>query len=268
MGKAHQRIVIKVGTGVLTRESTGELDHAMLSRLVQAISDLCRTGHEVLLVSSGAVGAGLPAFGLKKRPADQVTLLQACAAVGQARLMQIYDSGFRNYGFGVAQVLLIHEDFESDGRRANVQNTLNCLLEHTDIVPIINENDPVATFELRVGDNDKLSALVAKLVHANLLILLTQVPGLRGPGAKDENDIIREVPDIESVLEFANGEVGSLSVGGMKSKLGAVADVLAAGIETIIASGRNPEQLPALVAGEGICTRFRVPVPRGKSKGK
>lgn len=263
MGKAHQRIVLKVGTGVLTRESTGELDHAMLSRLVQAISDLCRAGHEVLLVSSGAVGAGLPAFGLKKRPAEQVTLLQACAAVGQARLMQIYDSGFRNYGFGVAQVLLIHEDFENESRRANVQNTLNCLLEHTDIVPIINENDPVATFELRVGDNDKLSALVAKLVRADLLILLTKVPGLRGPDAKNENDIIREVTDIDSVLGYANSEVGSLSVGGMKSKLTAVAEVLAAGIETIIADGRNPEQLPTLVAGEGFCTRFPVPAPRG-----
>lgn len=258
MGKAHQRIVLKVGTGVLTRDVTGELDHAMLGRLVQAISDLRRAGHEVLLVSSGAVGAGLPAFGLKERPADQITLLQACASVGQARLMQIYDSGFRNYGFGVAQILLIHEDFESDSRRANIQNTLNCLLEHGDIVPIINENDSVATFELRVGDNDKLSVLVAKLVQADQLILLTRVPGLRGPDAKDENDIVREVKDIEKVLGYANGEIGSRSVGGMKSKLGAVADALAAGIETIIAGGRNPEQLSALVAGKGFGTRFPV----------
>lgn len=259
MGKPHQRIVLKVGTGVLTRDTTGELDHAMLSRLVQAISDLRRAGHEVLLVSSGAVGAGLPAFGLSERPGKEITLLQACAAVGQARLMQIYDSGFRNHRLEVAQILLIHEDFENDNRRGNIQNTLNCLLEHGNIIPIINENDSVATFELRVGDNDKLSALVAKLVRASLLILLTRVPGLRGPDAEDENDIIREVTDIASVLGYANGEVGSRSVGGMKSKLEAVADAVGAGIETIIADGRHPEQLSALAAGDGVGTRFPVP---------
>lgn len=231
----------------------------MLGRLVQAVSDLRRAGHEVMLVSSGAVGAGLPAFGLKKRPAEQITLLQACAAVGQARLMQIYDSGFRNYRFEVAQLLLIHEDFENENRRENIQNTLNCLLEQGRVVPIINENDSVATFELRVGDNDKLSVLVAKLVRADLLILLTQAAGLRGPDAQHERDIIREVPDVRSVLSYANSEVGSRSVGGMKSKLEAVAEAVAAGIETIIADGRHPEQLPALVSGEGFGTRFPVP---------
>jgi len=257
MSIGPQRVVLKIGTGVLTREPTGELNHAMLSRLVQAISDLMRDGHQVLLVSSGAVGAGLPAFGLLERPTHDTTLLQACAAVGQARLMQIYDSGFRNYRFEVAQLLLIHDDFENEKRRDYVQNTLTCLLEHRDILPIINENDSVATFELRFGDNDKLSARVAQLIEADLLIMLTKVPGLLGPDARDESDIIREVDDVRTVLGYASDQVGARSTGGMKTKLEAVAEAVEAGIETVIADGQHPEQLSDLVGGAGFGTRFR-----------
>jgi len=259
MERRKKRVVIKVGTGVLTRQTTAELDHAVLSRLIQAVSDVVRGGTEVVMVTSGAVGAGLHAFDLVGRP-EGTGMLQACAAVGQARLMQIYDSWFRNYQLRVAQLLLTNEDFESDKRRENVRNTLDHLFTRPDIVPIINENDSVAIFELKTGDNDRLSAQVARLVGADLLVILTGVPGLYPPERKDDQDILPEVPDIGSVLSFVNGEIGKGSVGGMASKLQWIAHAVEGGIESVIAAGKNPEQLGELVAGRGFGTRFPVPV--------
>ncbi len=262
MTRNGKRIVLKIGTGVLTREASGELDHAVLGRLIQTASDLSRDGHRLFIVSSGAVGAGLPAFNLHERPSDDVSLLQACAAVGQARLMQIYDSGFRNFQLQVAQLLLTLEDFQVEKRRLNMSNTLARLEEHPEIIPIINENDSVAVYELKTGDNDRLSVLLATLVGADLLVMLTSVPGLRGPASKRPSDIISRVDDIDAVLDFANGDVGRRSVGGMRSKLEAVRDAVNAGIETVIADGKAPEQLPQLVAGKGKGTRF---LPREQS---
>lgn len=250
-----KRIVIKVGTGVLTRPHNGALNHAMMSRLIQAVADVADEGHEIVMVSSGAVGAGMSALDLKGRP-EEVSLLQACAAVGQARLMESYDSGFRNAHLKVAQLLLTNDDFEVEKRRDNVGNTLRQLLGLGGVIPIINENDSVAVFELRFGDNDQLSARVAQLIEADLMVVLTSVPGLRGPDAKDERDIIRQVDDLNEVLSYADDSVGKFSVGGMRSKLDSIGIALDAGIETVVASGLEPEQLTELVAGGGFGTRF------------
>ena len=253
--RTGKKVVIKIGTGVLTREPAGKLHHAMIARISEAIADLNAAGHQCIVVSSGAVGAGLTSFGLDARP-EKVEMLQACAAAGQARLMSLYETQFSHHELKVAQLLLTHEDLKDEHRRGNILQTLNSILQFPHVIPIINENDSVAVFELKVGDNDILSSIVAQLIQADLLILLTSVPGLRGPDATCEDDIIETVDDIETVLGFALDEKGSLSVGGMQSKLQAVKDAVGAGIETIIASGKNPEQLSDLVNGDGIGTRF------------
>jgi len=255
-----KRIVIKIGTGVLTRNAAGGIHHAMIARLSQAIADIHSAGHEVIVVSSGAVGAGLCAFGLESRPTE-VEMLQACAAAGQARLMHLYESQFGHHGLNVAQLLVTHEDLQDGPRSGNVLATLDTILSHRGVVPIMNENDSVSVRELKVGDNDTLSSIVARLVKADMLILLTSVAGLMAPDARDEDDIVRCVDDIESVLHFVRDDKGALSVGGMASKLRAVEAAVNAGIETLIASGLKPEQLPELVAGGGLATRFRAKTP-------
>ena len=252
-----KRVVIKIGTGVLTRNASGEIHHAMIARLSQAISDIHGAGHEVIMVSSGAVGAGLSAFGLTQRPSG-TEMLQACAAAGQARLMHLYEGQFSLHGIKVAQLLVTHDDLQDERRSGNVLATLNAILPYRQVIPIMNENDSVSVYELKVGDNDILSSIVARLVGADLLILLTSVAGLMGPDSQSSDDIITEVDDIESVLSFVRDEKGALSVGGMASKLRAVEAAVAAGIEPVIASGLNPEQLPDLVEGHGIGTRFRA----------
>ena len=247
-----QRVVIKFGSGILTRPGTAALDESQFARLTQAIAILKQDGHEVIVVTSGAVAAGLSVLGLTQRPAE-TSVLQACAAVGQTRLMHKYETLLGACGLHVGQLLLTHEDFLHDERRANLENTLRSLLERQNIVPVINENDSVATEELRFGDNDALSASVAVLARATLLILLTSVDGLLPPGG---GSIVERVSDISEVLHFARDEKGEFSVGGMASKLKAVEKAVRAGVETIIASGRRAEQIPALVAGGGLGTRF------------
>jgi glutamate 5-kinase len=247
-----QRVVIKFGSGILTRPDTAALDESQFARLTQAIAILRQEGHEVIVVSSGAVAAGLNVLGLTKRPGE-TSVLQACAAVGQTRLMHKYETLLGACGLHVGQLLLTHEDFLHDERRANLENTLRSLLERENIVPVINENDSVATEELKFGDNDALSASVAVLARADLLILLTSVDGLLPPGG---NEIVTRVSDVQEVLNFARDEKGQFSVGGMASKLKAVEKAVNAGIETVIANGRRTEQIPALVAGGGTGTRF------------
>lgn len=246
-----KRVVIKIGTGVLTRNDGAEVHHAMIARISQAISDLNRAGHEVIMVTSGAVGAGLATFGLAERP-KEIEMLQACAAAGQARLMHLYEGHFSNLGLKIAQLLVTHEDLQDETRSANVLATLKAILPHRQVIPIVNENDSVSVFELKVGDNDTLSSIVARLVDADMLILLTSVDGL----LDEDNSLIKNVEDVESVFYLARDEKGSLSVGGMGSKLRAVHEAVSNGIETIIGNGGNPEQLPDLVAGNGVCTRF------------
>ncbi len=256
------RIVIKVGTGVLTRVSDGTLDGAALVRLVNGIAEVMDDGGvRPLLVSSGAVGAGVSAFGLEGYP-DDIATRQACAAVGQARLMHHYENLFRNFDVPVAQVLMSGEDLGTEKRRALVKRTLDRLLEEPRILPIINENDSVAVKELRVGDNDMLSARVARMMEARMLILLSSVDGLMAP---DGGGVITEVREVGEVRDFARDEKGKFSIGGMASKLEAVSRAVEAGIETHIAHGRHPERLKAIVAGEGgVSTRF-LPARRAAS---
>jgi len=247
-----KEIVIKIGTGVLTREEDGQLDGASLIHLVTAISDLIKSGNKVIIVSSGAVGAGISALGLSEYPND-VPTRQACAAVGQTRLMHAYENLFRSFGLSVAQLLLIADDFNKEKRVKRVHDTLGKLSEIANIVPIINQNDTVAVQEISVGDNDLLSARVATLINADLLILLTSVDGLFPPGG---DEILSVVADVDQVIDYARGDSGKFSIGGMGTKLQAVKRAVDAGVTTIIANGANPERLKDIVAGQGICTRF------------
>jgi glutamate 5-kinase len=249
----RKRVVIKFGSGILTRPDTAALDESQFARLTQAIAILKQEGHEVIVVSSGAVAAGLNVLGLTKRPSE-TSVLQACAAVGQTRLMHKYETLLGACGLHVGQLLVTHGDFFHPERRANLDNTLRSLLERRNIVPVINENDSVATEELRFGDNDALSADVAVLAGADLLILLTSVDGLIPPGESER--IVERVANVGEVIAFARQETGEFSVGGMSSKLRSVEKAVNAGIEAVIANGRRTEQIPDLVAGQGRGTRF------------
>ena len=224
------RIVLKFGSGILASRSGSTLDEAQFSRLSAEVAGLVSAGHECILVSSGAVAAGLRSLGLRERPED-LSARQACAAVGQSKLMALYAAEFGKHGLTVGQLLLTHGDLDSRSRHANVRATLTRLLECGSVVPIINENDSVATEELRFGDNDRLSAEVAVLAGADALVLLTSVEGLLDPK-------------------------GRLSVGGMVSKLQAVKLAVDAGITTWIASGRRKGQIPAIAIGRAVGTRF------------
>lgn len=243
---------------MLTRATNGTLDGGSLVRLVTAIADLTEKGHRCLLVSSGAVGAGVSAFGLKNYPEDVITR-QACAAVGQAKLMHTYENLFQQFDIAVAQVLLTAGDFQTPKRRGYLSNTMDRLLIEPNVIPIINENDSVAIRELRFGDNDMLSARVAKLLGATSLILLTSVDGLLNP---ENNELVPVVEDVDTVLGFAKDERGRFSIGGMASKLKAVKNAVDAGITTYIAHGREPERLAGILAGEpDLATRFVAKVP-------
>tara|TARA_B100001109_G_C18855515_1_gene471448 strand:- start:304 stop:1068 length:765 start_codon:yes stop_codon:yes gene_type:complete len=246
-------IVVKVGTGVLTRQD-GTLDSASLARLVNAVSDLPDQGKRVILVSSGAVGAGTSALGLKEYP-DDVLARQAAAAVGQTRLMHAYENLFRSFDLSVAQLLLTAADLENEDRRRRIGDLLQRLVDEQGIVPVINQNDSVAVEELSVGDNDMLSARVADLVSARMLILLTTVDGLYPP---DSEKIVEEVPSVSEVMSYAKEKKGRFAIGGMESKLRAVKFAVEQGVETIIANGRRPDRLVKILEGRGFGTRFPV----------
>lgn len=251
-------VVIKLGSGVLTHGDRVALDGEQFERIVKAIAEVMASGYRPVVVSSGAVAAGLMAFKMDARPDDMATL-QACAAVGQARLMHYYESLFRLEELNVAQLLVTYGDFGTEERGENVKRTLDRLLAFPNIVPIVNENDSVSTEELKFGDNDALSAKLAVLAGAKKLVLFTGVDGLHDFDAEDEGAIIEVVEDVEAVMGLARDEKGALSVGGMQTKLLAVKLAVEAGIETVIASGYHPEQLGELIAGGGRCTRFLVP---------
>ena len=246
------RIVVKVGTHAIAAKS-GRPDHAALRRLVTQLCALRKTGHEVVFVSSGAVAAGVEALGLKARPTD-VNEIQMCAAVGQARFIYEYEKLFAEHGVKIGQLLLTHYDFEERHRAQNVKKSLDHLVR-SGIVPIINENDVVADEELKgqtFGDNDWLSFLIAKLVKAETLVLLTTVDGLLDATGKR----IPEIADFKNVMKLVRaGEKGKLSKGGMDSKLKAVKAAVASGIDTYIANGRKTV-LEAVLAGKSVGTFF------------
>lgn len=244
--------IIKAGTGVLTKVEDGTIDRAALVHLVAAISDLMNEGHRCMFVSSGAVGSGVSSMGLTEYPSDIITR-QACAAVGQARLMRTYTSLFGNFDISVAQILLTAGSINTPKRAGYITNTLNRLLEEPRILPIINENDTVAIRELSFGDNDMLCVRLAKLIGAKRVILLTSVDGLIDP---ETNEIVSEVKDIDEVFKHVRDDKGKFSMGGMSSKLNAVKFAVDAGMETHIANGRFPRRLVDIVNGEGISTKF------------
>jgi len=254
MQRKPKRIVLKFGTGILTRPEANTLDHAQIERLSAEVAAAVGQGCECLLVSSGAVGAGLMTLGLSERPTE-LAGVQACAAVGQSKLMNLYEQAFARHNLHVAQLLLTYRDLDSRKSYQNAVNTLNHLLS-LNVVPIINENDSVAVEELRFGDNDRLSAEVALLAKADLLILLTSADGLL-----DGSTVIREVADIDAVMHHVQPTKGKLSVGGMSSKLLAVKKAVQAGIPTVIANGREPQAIAAILEGKPVGTRF-VALPR------
>ncbi len=255
MASASKRIVLKFGSGILTRKDAPEPDPVQLRKLVEAVALLKRAGHSVVVVSSGAVASGLKPLEFKQRPSD-VTTLQALAAVGQTHLMHAYETLLRDHGLHVAQLLVTHEDFENEERAPRMRAVLDRLIEFTQVVPVINENDSVAIEELRYGDNDKLSSRVARFWGADILILLTSAPGLLRDMKKPEEGPIPVVENVDDVIHHAEEEKSTLGTGGMISKLRAVQDAVHGGVECIIASGRHAEQIPGLVEGQGICTRF------------
>ena len=241
------RIVVKVGTSTLAHP-TGRLNIRHMEELVKVISDLKNAGHEIVLVSSGAIGMGVGKLMLKARPEDMPTK-QAAAAVGQCELMDTYDRYFRLYGHTVAQILLTGEDLDHPVRRQNFQNTLYRLLE-LDALPIINENDTVATTEIAVGDNDTLAAIVAQCAGADLVVLLSDIEGLctADPHKDPSASLIPRVDKITPELEaLASGKGSSLGTGGMKTKLNAARIVTKAGADLVITNGAHPENLYGII---------------------
>lgn len=248
------RVVVKFGTGVLT-DRRKQIDPAQLGQLVAQIAAQRKAGKEMVIVTSGAVGAGMGALGYEKRPAE-LAELQACAAVGQSRLMATYAGLFARHDLHVAQVLLTHNDLEHHERHLNARNTLVTLLGRG-VVPIINENDAVSLDELKFGDNDKLSALVSSLLPADLLVILTTVDGVLENFGKANPKTISLVEKIDNALEkLAGGTSSETAVGGMKSKIEAAKIAVRSGIPLVIASGKKKDALAQILAGEDEGTLF------------
>lgn len=251
------RIVIKVGTSTLAH-STGRLNIKRTTELCAVLSDLKNAGHEVVLVSSGAIGMGVGKLGLTQKPVD-IPTKQAAAAVGQCELMYTYDRLFTEYNHTVAQILLTGADFSAADRHENFNNTIYRLLE-LGALPIINENDTIATDEIKVGDNDTLSALVAVSVAAELLVILSDVDGLYSADPhKDESArLLTEVRGVSKEIEKLAGGAGSaLGTGGMKTKIHAAQICTKGGCDMVIANGKSPALLYDIVAGkQGNYTRF------------
>jgi glutamate 5-kinase len=252
--KNASRIVVKFGTGVLT-DSRKQPDLPQMKQLAGQVAAIRAQGKQVVIVTSGAVGAGMGALGYEKRPAE-LSELQACAAVGQSRLMTTYEQLFAGAGFGVAQVLLTHDDLEHHERHLNARNTLVTLLDHG-IIPIINENDAVSFTELKFGDNDRLSALVACLLPADVLIILTTVDGLIENFGKANPKTISAVENLDDTVEkMAGGTRSATAVGGMASKLQAAKMVIRSGIPLVIASGGKKTVLADILEGKDEGTIF------------
>ncbi|MFI5335988.1 MAG: glutamate 5-kinase [Opitutales bacterium] len=251
MPARKQRIILKFGSGILTNLKGNTLDRRQFARLSSEVAALVRSGHECLIVSSGAVAAGMAVLGLAERP-KELSARQACAAVGQTRVMELYGAMFARHGLHVAQLLLTHSDLDSRVRHANARNTLLRLFAGRTVVPVINENDSVAVEELNFGDNDRLSAEVALLVEADLLLLLTSVDGVLDAAGR----VVSEVRDIDAVGGLVRHDRGRLSVGGMTTKLQAVKIATAGGIPARILNGRTPGLLAKAVQGRRLGTFF------------
>lgn len=250
------RIVIKLGTSTLAHP-TGLLNIKRVEELCKVMSDLKNAGHEIIIVSSGAIGMGAGKLFLNEKPKD-VRTKQAAAAVGQCELMYTYDKLFSEYNHTVAQILITGDDVDHSERRSNFENTMLRLLE-LGAIPIINENDSVATNEIVIGDNDTLGAIVAKSINADLLILLSDIDGLfTADPHKDKNAVLLEtVEEITPEIESMTGGAGSkLGTGGMTTKLNAAKIATGAGIDMVIANGREPAVLYDIIEGKKAGTKF------------
>lgn len=252
-----RRLVVKLGTGLLT-DDRNRLDQTRVTQLADQVATL---GRQVVLVSSGAIAAGMEVLGLTQRP-KSLPELQACAAIGQSKLMRVYDELFQRHNRHVAQILLTHDDLKNRARHLNARHTLTTLLERG-VIPIINENDTVSVDEIKFGDNDRLSALVAALIDADLLIILSHVEGLLDETHNLVSLVSSVTPDIE---KLAGGTDRVTSVGGMKSKLDAAKIVTRAGSPMIIASGEHPGILTDLLAGQDLGTLFLPHTPKLASR--
>lgn len=250
------RFVVKVGTSTIAYPN-GRLNIRHIEKLCKVLSDLKNEGHEIILVSSGAIGMGVGKLNLDKRP-DDIPTKQAAAAIGQCELMYTYDKLFSEYRHNTAQILLTGSDIDHEDRKQNFENTLNRLLE-LKALPIINENDTIATEEIVIGDNDTLSAIVAVSANADLLILLSDIDGLytKDPHVCDDGEIIHEVKEItEDIIALAGGKGSALGTGGMATKIHAAQLTTEVGIDMVIANGDDPNVLYKIVEGEKIGTRF------------
>lgn len=250
------RIVIKIGTSTLAY-ATGQLNIRRVEALCKTMSDIRNAGHELILVSSGAIGMGVGKLGLRSRPQD-IPTKQAAAAVGQCELMYIYDKLFSEYHHTVAQLLITADNLNNETRHLNFTNTLTRLLE-LGVVPVINENDTVATEEIVIGDNDTLAAMVAQSVGAQLLILLSDIDGLYTADPHTDPDakllpVVRRVDD--EIKKLAGVSSTDQGTGGMVTKLRAAEICMDCGCEMVIANGKNPAALYDIVEGKPLGTRF------------
>ena len=253
-----KKIVIKVGTSTLTYD-TGFINLRRVEKLARTISDLRHSGKDVVLVSSGAVGVGMGKLGIKERPSC-IKERQAMSAVGQGELIGIYSKFFSEYGCTCSQVLLTRDIVELKIRRTNAINTLNTLLKWG-VIPIINENDAVSSDELEFGDNDTLSAMVAELVDADLLILLSDIDGLydKDPHKNKDAKFIEEIDEItDNLMESAGGSGTSRGTGGMVTKLAAAKIATSSGINMVITSGEKPELIYDILDGKKAGTLFKA----------
>jgi len=262
--KDVSRIVVKLGTGLLTNERN-VLHRAQMTRLVEQLAGLRSAGREVVVVSSGAVGAGMGGLGFTKRP-TKLAELKACAAVGQLRLMATYERLFAKHGQHVAQALLTHEDLRHKERHLNARDTLNELLSRG-VIPIVNENDVVSYTELRFGDNDRLSALVASLLPADLLVILTTVDGVIEDFGGENPRIVPSIEKIdERITRSAKGTMSDTATGGMSAKIEAARIAMRSGIPLVIAGGRNPGILDDILKGDEVGTVFLPDSKKLKSR--
>ena len=256
--KNAQRIVVKVGTSTLTYE-TGRVNIRRMKKLVEVLSDLKNSGKQITLVTSGAIGVGVGKLGLSEKPKDTPGR-QAAATVGQCELMFMYDKLFSEYGHTTGQLLVTKDDIDDSERKNNLINCFNKLLEYG-AIPIVNENDAVAVEEIVFGDNDNLSAIVAKLISADGLIILTDIDGLFSANPKTDSDavlipVVNEItPEIE---KLAGGSGSSRGTGGMITKLHAAKTAGGAGIPTVIINGTNPDDIYRVLEGRQTGTLFRA----------
>lgn len=256
--KDKKRIVIKVGTSSLTHQETGSTDLITLEKLVRELTDLHNRGKEVILVSSGAIAVGRKTIGMKERP-TKLSIKQACASIGQARLMMIYQKLFMEYNQVASQILMTKNTLVNGENRLNARNTFETLLS-MGVIPIVNENDTISTYEIQFGDNDTLSAVVAALTQADLLILLSDIDGLftDDPNKNPDAKFINYVEHVDHHFEqMGKGSASDVGTGGMSTKLKAAKLATSAGADMVIANGADMGVIHQIVDGEQIGTLFK-----------